>query len=530
MSLEKLMENVNHWAEAIASDLIRLNPNQKKFICASGISPSGIVHIGNFRDVITSDLVCKSLKDKGYNAELIFSWDEYDRLRKIPQGVSPDFVKYLGMPLAEIPDPDGCHKSYAKHFQEPFEEAIPQLGIKIRFLYQDEKYRNNEYYGGIKTALQNRKKIAEILAQFKTQGMTQDELSNYYPLQVYCEKCNRSTTTKILEYDEEDKVTYKCECGYQETANISEKNIGKLDWKIDWPMRWKYERVNFEPGGEDHATPGGSFDVAKEIAEKIYNITPPYFQGYGFVGVEGVSKMSGSKGTGITPKDLLAIYEPELLRWLFTRVNPKKTLTLFFDNQIIRQYDEFDNMIKKYREGNLEKRDKRNLELAKVNPKEEFASQNVSFRQVASFGQVAQGNLTELKKMFERIGQEYDSSYLKQRLGKSQNWIEKFVPELKIQIRENPNKKYYNQMAEKERGQVESLVSKMKDFWNLEGLTTLVYSIPKEPGMIEEDKKIAQRNFFKNVYQMLIDNETGPRLPTFLLALGQEKVKKLLTI
>jgi len=62
----------------------------------------------------------------------------------------------------------------------------------------------------------------------------------------------------------------------------------------------------------------------------------------------------------------------------------------------------------------------------------------------------------------------------------------------------------------------------------LEKLTSFVYSIPKKPELTENEKKIEQRNFFKNVYQMLIDADTGPRLPTFLLALGKEKVKKLL--
>lgn len=519
-----------YWADSIASNLIRSNPKQKKFTCAAGISPSGIIHIGNFRDIITSDLVCRSLRDKGYEAELIFSWDEYDRLRKIPKGVPEEFSKYLGMPLAEVPDPYKCHKSYAKHFQAPFEEAIPQLITSIKFLYQAEKYKNNEYYKGIKTAMQKRKQIAEILAEFKTQGMTEKEMEEYYPLQVYCGKCNKGTTTKIIDYDEEDKVTYKCECGNKETVDISKRNIGKLDWKVDWPMRWKHEGVNFEPGGEDHATPGGSFDVASRIAKKIYGIEPPYFQGYGFVGVEGVSKMSGSKGTGIAPKDLLEIYEPELLRWLFTRVNPMKVLTLFFDSQIIRQYDEFDREVINYYENKLPSTEKRALELATVNPKKPLVKERVPFRQAGSFGQVAQENFKELKSIYKRIGEKYSDEILKQRLVKSQNWIDKFAPELKINVREIPNNNYYKKLTKKEKEQIEKFKEGFEKHWDLEDLTTFVYSVPKKPEMTENEKKIEQRNFFKNVYQMLIDADTGPRLPTFLLALGKEKVKKLLKV
>jgi lysyl-tRNA synthetase class 1 len=529
---EQRMEETErtHWADSIASNLISSNPKQKKFVCAAGISPSGIIHIGNFRDIITSDLVCRALRDKGYDAKLIFSWDEYDRLRKIPKGVPEEFTKYLGMPLADVPDPYKCHKTYARHFQTPFEESIPELGIPINFIYQAEKYKKNEYYEGIKTAMQKRKQIAEMLAKFKTQGMTKKEMDEYYPLQVYCEKCNRGTTTKIIDYDGEDKVIYKCECGHKETADISKKNIGKLDWKVDWPMRWKHEGVNFEPGGEDHATPGGSFDVSSKIAKQIYGIEPPYFQGYGFVGVEGTYKMSGSKGTGIAPKDLLEIYEPELLRWLFTRVNPTKTLTLFFDSQIIRQYDEFDREVLKYKENKLSPSEKRALEFANINPKKPLVQERVPFRQIGSFGQVAQGNFKELKNIYERIGEKYPDVILKQRLIKSQNWIDKFALEFKIHVRDKPNNPYYKNLTKEEREQINKFKNEFEKYWNLEDLTTFVYAIPKKPGMTEDEKKVKQRGFFKNVYQMLIDADTGPRLPTFLLALGKEKVKKLLTI
>jgi lysyl-tRNA synthetase class 1 len=523
-------ENEKHWADAIAEKLIALNPKKNKFICAAGNSPSGTIHIGKFRDVITVDLVGRALKDRKKEVELVFSSDNFDRLRKIPTNIPESFSKYLGMPLAEIPDFEKCHDSYAKHFETPLEEILPELGIDIRFIYQTEMYRKDKYYEGIKTAMQKRKEIAKILARFKTQGMTKEGIENYYPLQIYCTKCKSSLNTKIVKYDEEDEVTYKCECGHKETADISKKNIGKLDWKVDWAMRWKYENVDFEPGGEDHASPGGSYDVSSMIAREIYGINPPLFQGYGFVGIDGTYKMSSSRGGGISPKDLLEIYEPELLRWLFTRIKPLKPLTLFFDSQIIRQYDEFDREVLKYKENKLSPTEKRALEFANINPKKPLVKERVPFRQIGSFGQVAQGNFKELKNIYERIGEKYPDAILKQRLTKSQNWIDKFALEFKIHVRDKPNNPYYKNLTKEEKEQIDKFKEEFEKYWNLEDLTTFVYAIPKKPGMTEDEKKVKQRGFFKNVYQMLIDADTGPRLPTFLLALGKEKVKKLLTI
>ncbi len=529
MSREKIIKEI-HWADKIAETLIENNPHKKKFICAAGITPSGKVHIGNFRDIIISELVCRALKDKGYKAELIFSWDDFDRLRKIPQGIPQTFSEYLGMPLSEVPDPYNCHNSWAEHFESEFEEILPELGIEPRFIYQHKMYNENKYYEGIKIALQHRKKIAEILGRFRSQGMTSQEIENYYPLQVYCRICRKSTTTRITYYDGENIIEYDCQCGHHETVDISEENIGKLGWKVDWPMRWWYEGIDFEPGGADHATPGGSFDVAKVIAREIYGINPPLFQPYGFVGIEGASKMSSSKGNVVTPKEILRIYEPELLRWLFAKSKPERPITFFFKSQIIRQYDEFDETVKKFYDGDISQVERREIEFCCVRTNHFPKKDRPSFRQIASFGQVVQGNLEELKKLYRRIGQEFDEELIKTRLEKSQNWIKLYMPELRIKLREKPNIKYFMSLSEEEKEEIRRLVREMDKHWDLEELTWLVYQIPKKPWFSEQEKKKAQRNFFKNVYRMLIDADTGPRLSTFLLALGKENVKYLLDV
>ena len=77
-----------HWAEKLAEELIERNPNKEEYVCAAGISPSGSVHIGNFRDVATSFYVVKALQKKGKKAKLLFSWDEFDRLRKGPSNIA----------------------------------------------------------------------------------------------------------------------------------------------------------------------------------------------------------------------------------------------------------------------------------------------------------------------------------------------------------------------------------------------------------------------------------------------------------
>jgi len=515
----------SHWADKTVEKLVKVFPRQKEYIAAAGISPSGIVHIGNFRDVITSELITRSLRDKKKKSKLIFIWDDYDRFRKVPEGVPKSFKKYLDMPLSEVPDPNKKFKSYADFFKKELEGTMDELGIDINFVSQSEEYKKNKYYKGIKLAMQKRIDIAKILASFKTQGMTEEEIDRYYPLQVYCTKCGKDTTW-IEEYDGENLVSYECKCGHKENADISKKNIGKLQWKVDWAMRWAYYGITFEPGGTDHSTPGGSYDISKKIAKDVYGIIPPFFEGYAFVGITGIEKMSSSSGTGISPKALLEIYEPAILRWFFARIEPKKTITLCFDSELIRQYNMFDRVLDKHFAKELSEKEERILEFASTGVK--WSKLRVPFRQVASFGQIAQGNLSSLKKMFDNVGQKHDDENLKLRMMKSQNWVNNFAKDLQIEVRNSRNKTFYDNLSKERKEQVLNFVGGFDENWSLEGLTTLVYAIPKDESLSEDENKKNQREFFKIIYHLMIDQDTGPRLPTFMLALGKKRVKELL--
>ena len=118
-----------HWSEEIAQRIIERKPDKEEYVCAAGISPSGSIHIGNFRDVATSYFVVKALRKMGKKAKLLFSWDEFDRLRKVPvnvQAVAPEMEKCIGMPYVDVknPFPDSPCKTYAEYFEQEF-ERIP---------------------------------------------------------------------------------------------------------------------------------------------------------------------------------------------------------------------------------------------------------------------------------------------------------------------------------------------------------------------------------------------------------------------
>ena len=159
-----------HWSEKIAKDIIKRSPDKEEYVCAAGISPSGSIHIGNFRDIATSYFVYKALLKQGKKARLLFSWDEFDRLRKVPVNVkeiAPELEEDIGKPYVDVKDPYGCCGSYAEHFEKEFERSLARFGIEVDFRRQSENYRSGKYAKYVIQAIQKRKEIFDILEKFR---------------------------------------------------------------------------------------------------------------------------------------------------------------------------------------------------------------------------------------------------------------------------------------------------------------------------------------------------------------------------
>lgn len=503
------------WAELAAEEVIARNPNATLYTCAAGISPSGVVHFGNFRDVVTAHLVRKALEGKGKKARLIFSWDNFDRFRKVPAGVPESFVEHIGKPLSKIPDPEGaCHASYAEHFQAPFVEAMEKLGIDIEYRNQTALHEAGTYDDSIMHALTERLTIADILLSFMTdkakgeKGINPDEYrAHYYPVAVYSRFTGKDST-KILSYDGGSHLTYRCaETGKEDTIDLTQDHLVKLAWKVDWPMRWRHEQVHFEPGGHDHASPGGSYDVASQIAERVFGFMPPVFAEYKFVGIQGLgAKMSGSKGNAISPLDLLELYEPELLKWLYFRKSPDQSFELAFNSEIYRQYDEYDA----------------------AHPEHHA----IPFRQAVGFGQIVQWDPERVQHILGGLNLSYSKESIAARLPRARHWLVTYNPEEAVTLLEAPNRTYSDALDDVQRDHITRLRDALvhNPEVGVEELETLVYDIPKSPEVPEGELKSLQRAFFKDVYNLLIGKDTGPRLGTFLWAADRTRVLHLLDL
>lgn len=520
----------SHWADIAAHKVILEHGDKEIYTVASGITPSGTVHVGNFREVVTVDLVAKALIKRGKKVRFIYSWDNFDTFRKVPSNLPKpeDYKDLLRKPIARIPDPWKNESSYARGREVCFENELCSVGIKPEYIYQEKQYSSGKYANEIKFILDNLDKVKEVLNRFRTTPLKDDWL----PTAIYCSNCEKDDMT-WQRYDNEWGYSYQCaNCKHSETIDIRKTSNLKLNWRLDWPMRWHYENVDFEPGGKDHSSDGGSYDTAKQLIKAIWDKKPPTYQQYDFVMIKGgTGKMSSSKGELFTVKQVLEVFEPQILRWIFATQKPNHDFSLAFDEDVIKVYDEFDKAEQAALGDGREKVSRwqtirRSYELSLLDdnvPK--TPPKRARFRTLCDRLQIVDQDINRCFERFYKkdLGEE-NYPYFILRAKKALNWLKLHAPKnYCYSIVQSPLTK---NLDEKDTQIIIALKNMLKEI-EIEELTD------KELNQLVWDKVIKGTNSeskhtFGVIYNALIQRSQGPRLANFLKEIGKERLLKLL--
>ncbi len=526
MSEEK--KKLSHWADQTAEKIIRERGDLPVYTCASGITPSGTVHIGNFREIISVELVVRALRDRGLPVRFIYSWDDYDVFRKVPANMpKPEVLeKYLRYPITSVPDTFDQDESYARHHEKAVESVLPKVGINPEYLYQAKRYQDGAYAEGMKKALDQKEKIKELLNTYRDDA---HKISGeYWPVSVFCTKCNKDTT-KIESWDGEWTLGYSCECGHKECVNLKVAKTVKLGWRIDWPMRWQYENTVFEPAGKDHHSQGGSFDTARLVSKEIYNHEPPVTFQYDFIGLKGVpGKMASSKGKVVSLEEVLEVYQPEVARYLFASTRPNTEFVISFDLDVIKIYEDYDKCERIAWKEQAAKNDSvfekeyRIYELSQVDKMPECISYQIPFRHLCNLLQINSGDIEAVIKNLPAV-KPAQIERLKTRAKCAWNWItDSGAPEdFKFSLNEGGEKISLDEKALNAVQKIKTEILPQLDTLEEKPLSTALYDIA-------HNCDLEPKELFTAVYRVLIGKEQGPRLAGFIKTIGKEKLEKIL--
>ncbi|HZD42773.1 MAG TPA: lysine--tRNA ligase, partial [Methanomicrobiales archaeon] len=398
-----------HWADVVAADL----PQDIKHRVATGITPSGPIHIGNMREVLTGDLVYKAMAERGLDVELLYIADDFDPLRKVYPFLPEFYAEYIGMPLSDIPCPCGECASYADHFLKPFLSALNELDVHPRVVYSSHEYRSGAYTGGIKTVLERAAEIRGILGEVSGRSLP----AHWTPFYPICGRCGKISNAELMEHDPgRHTVHYRCECGYEGVADYA-KGEGKLVWRVDWPMRWAHLGITVEPFGKDHAAAGGSYDTGKRIAREIFHREPPYPVMYEWISLKGKGAMHSSKGVVVTISEMLEIVPPEVLRYLIARSRPERAIDFDPGMGLLNLIDEYDRA--------AEKSDTREIELSRI----ASIPTRIPFRHMVTIVQIV-GDKEGIFQRLERSGYDiHDPDNVLAQAHRAEVWLERYAPE-----------------------------------------------------------------------------------------------------
>lgn len=344
------------WAATAADEIEETDPTDP-IVIKGGVSPSGVAHLGNFNEVMRGYYIAEVLRERGHEVRQVFTSDDRDPLRSLPQRLADDtgeivglgdvdagaLGRNLGRPYTDIPDPFGESKSYAAHFTKLLAADADRLDIPVEIISNTEYYQEGKFEESIKCILEDIDTAREVLSEYQSKV---DE--DYVPFNPLCQNCGKITET-VTDIDlDAQTVTYQCTdmtagektidgCGHEGVATFRE---GKLPWRFEWPAQWQILDVDFEPFGKDHAE--GSWPSGTDIAENVLDTVPPIPMVYEWFTVNDES-LSSSTGNIVTVTELLTLLEPAVIRYFFA-LDPRRARDLDLENldQLVDDFDRFE--------------------------------------------------------------------------------------------------------------------------------------------------------------------------------------------
>ena len=509
------IEKTNAWPFVEAKKILRERKKnietKGKITLQTGYGPSGLPHIGTFGEVARTSMIVNALNQlTDLPKEIITFSDDMDGLRKVPGNVpnQEKLEKNLHKPLTQVPDPFEKYPSFGEHNNEMLKKFLDKFNFKYTFKSSTELYKSGHFNSTLKIILKNYKGIMDII--IPTLG--KERQKTYSPFLPICPDTGIVLEIPILEIDEENSKIIFDNKGNKLEKSILDGNC-KLQWKVDWAMRWYALDVDFEMYGKDLIE---SAILSTKIIKLLGKSNPSGFAYELFLDEKG-EKISKSKGNGITIDEWLEYASPESLS-LFMYQNPKRAKKLY--KEIVpKAVDEYLDFIEKGKSQN-------ELQLL-LNPvwhvhNGVVPNENsvMPFSMLLNLVETSNAESKELLWKFVRKYKknisEKDYPIFDKLIGYA---IKYFNDVIKL-------KKIYKKPNNEEKNALEALIKVLEncdDNMQPEEIQTNIYSVGKENGYKEN-----LRDWFKLIYEVVFGEENGPRMGFFISFFGVNETKELI--
>ena len=509
------IEKTNAWPFVEAKKILRERKknieDKGKIVLQTGYGPSGLPHIGTFGEVARTSMVVNALNHLAdIPKEIITFSDDMDGLRKIPENIpnSEKLKENLHKPLTQVPDPFEKYNSFGEHNNEMLKNFLDKFGFHYNFKSSTELYKSGFFNSTLKMILEKYQPIMDTI--LPTLG--KERQKTYSPFLPICPETGVVLEIPVLEIKKEVSKIIFDNSGKKLEVSILDGNC-KLQWKVDWAMRWYALDVDFEMYGKDLIE---SAILSTKIVKLLGKNSPNGFAYELFLDEKG-EKISKSKGNGITIDQWLNYASPESLS-LFMYQNPKRAKKLY--KEIVpKAVDEYLEFIEK---GKIQNE----LELL-MNPVWHVHSGKMpKEKKIMSFSMLL--NLVETsnadnKEVLWKFAKKYKKDISEEQYPIFDSLIEYAIRYFKDIIQKQKKYKKPNSL---EKTALQALVSNLErcnDEMSPEDIQSIIYSTGKDNGY-----KDNLRDWFKLIYEVVFGAENGPRMGFFISFFGVNETKELI--
>jgi len=490
-------------------------PEKKYVLFETGYGPSGLPHIGTFGEVVRTTMVKNAFEHLiNFKTKLITFSDDMDGLRKIPENVPNKKMlnEYIGKPLTSIPDPFEKFESYGHHNNAKLRSFLDKFNFEYEFVSSTEMYKNGKFDKTLIEILNHHQSILSIILP----TLRSERQRTYSPFLPISPITGEVLQVKIEEYRLNDNsIVFIDPENNKKTEILVTGGNCKLQWKVDWAMRWMALGVDYEMCGKDLAE---SVDLASKICSKMKK-EPPVNLIYEMFLDENGQKISKSVGNGISVDQWLRYASPESLS-LYMFKKPRSAKKLFFD-VIPKNIDEYFSHLNKFQE--LKNQDRLNNPIWHIHkgnvPKLTKLNNDITFNSLLNLVSACNSIEKEIIWGFIRA---YDSKLNPKNnpefdllIQYSINYYSDFVLPFKKYLKiDDSSKSIFLEMMK--------LLKNINPNSSAEEIQTEIYQIGKNKNFEN------LRDYFKIIYQVLFGQEQGPRLGSFIKLYGINKTINLI--